>query len=154
MKKLSIAMLLALASAATLLLAQAPPTPPDPASHAERQVKRLTTLLSLTTAQQQQAATIFATSAKSQSALREQFRAAHESLDAAVKSNNTSAIDQVAATLGNLSAQSTATRAKADAAFYQILTPEQQQKLNEFQSEGPGGFGKFGGPGGPGPFPH
>lgn len=155
MKKLSIATLLTLVCAATVLLAQGPPAPPDPAAHAQRQVKRLTTLLSLNAAQQQQATTIFTTASTSEVALRDQFRTAHDSLKDAIKANNTAAIDQIAGTLGSLSAQSIGIRAKAEAAFYQILTPDQQQKFSEFQSEGPGWFGGPGhGPGGPGPMPH
>jgi Spy/CpxP family protein refolding chaperone len=154
MKKLSIVTLVIFACAATVLVAQGPPTPPDPATRAEHQVKRLTTLLSLSTAQQQQATTIFTDAAKAEMALHQQLRSAHQNLGAAVKANNAATIDQVATTLGNLMAQSISTQAKAQAAFYQILSPEQQQKLSELQSEGPGfggGFG-FGGPG-PGHFP-
>lgn len=145
-------MLLILAFAATVLLAQAPPTPPNPATRAEHQVKRLTTLLSLNATQQQQATTIFTNAANSETALGQQFRSAHDALKAAVKSNNGAGIDQATSTLGNLTAQSMSIRAKADAAFYQILNSEQQQKLDEFQSEGPGGWGPHHGPGG-GPAP-
>jgi Spy/CpxP family protein refolding chaperone len=42
-------------------------------------------------------------------------------------------------------AQSTSIHAKADAAFYQILTPEQQTKLTELESQH---VGPFDGPGG------
>jgi Spy/CpxP family protein refolding chaperone len=157
MRKLSLASLLLLAFAATVLLAQAPPPqPPDPAARAEHQVKRMTTMLSLNSQQQQQATAIFTNSAKAESSVHQQMRSAHDALKAAVKSNNTAAIDQAAATIGNLTAQSTSIRAKAEAAFYQVLNSEQQQKLDELRSEGPGGFGGPwhhgpGGPGGPGP---
>ncbi len=150
MKRISAAILVLLVSAATLMVAQGPPGPPDPAKHVERQVQRLTTILSLTSAQQQQATTIFTNAADSEKALRQQFRTAHDSLKAAVKSNNSAAIDQAASALGNLSAQSIAIKAKADAAFYQTLTSDQQAKYSELQSEGPMGFGH-----GPhGAFPH
>lgn len=156
MKKLSIATLLALAFAATVLLAQGPPQPPDPATHAEHQVKRMTTLLSLNAQQQQQATTIFTNAAKSEQSIHQQMRSAHDALKAAVKSNNAGAIDQAASTIGNLTAQSMSIHGKAQAAFYQILNSEQQQKLDELQSEGPGFGGPWhhggpGGPGGPGP---
>lgn len=150
MKRISAAILVLLVSAATLMVAQGPPGPFDPAKHVERHVQRLTTILSLTSAQQQQATTIFTNAADSEKALRQQFRAAHDSLKAAVQSNNSAAIDQAAAALGNLSAQSIAVKAKADAAFYQTLTSDQQAKYNELRSEGPMGFGH-----GPhGAFPH
>ena len=43
------------AASAIPALAQTPPKPPNPADMAKHQVKRLTTLLTLTSAQQQQA---------------------------------------------------------------------------------------------------
>jgi Spy/CpxP family protein refolding chaperone len=71
------------------------------------------------------------------------LQAAHQSIGDAVKANDTAAIDQAATTIGNLTAQSTAIDAKANAAFYRILTPDQQAKFAT--SPGPGR--------GPGPGP-
>lgn len=150
MKKLTVATLVILACAASVMLAQtAPPQPPDPAKMVEHRIKRLTTLLSLTDAQQQQALAIFISEQKGGTTVHEQMRTARQSLDAAVKANNTAGITQAATTIGNLTAQMIADHAKAQAAFYQILTPEQQQKMAEFESEGSGGPH---GPGGPGMF--
>lgn len=144
----TLATLLLSALLATSLVAQtSPPGPPSPADHAQRQVKFLTTMLSLTAAQQQQATTIFTDAATAGAALHQSMRDAHQALDAAVKSNNTTAIDQAAASIGQLTTQLTSLQAKAHAAFFQILTPDQQNKMSAMRMhDGPGGFG------GPGPF--
>jgi Spy/CpxP family protein refolding chaperone len=143
--------------APVLLLAEAPPEPPDPATQAQHQVSFLTKLLTLTADQQQQATTIFTTAATAESAVHDKVKVARQSLDAAVKSNETAKIDQIAASMGNLTAKLTSVQAKARAAFYQVLTADQQTKLVQFESArppsargGPGGPGGPEGPGGPG----
>ncbi|HEY6253353.1 MAG TPA: hypothetical protein VI685_25635, partial [Candidatus Angelobacter sp.] len=62
-----------------------------------------------------------------------------------------------ATNLGNLTAQAISNHAKAEAAFYQILNPDQQSKWTQLRSRWGGhghghrGFGPPpGGPGGPG----
>ncbi len=133
------------------LAAQAPPAPgpPSPADHAQRQVKFLTTMLSLTAAQQQQATTIFTDAATSAAAVHKNMRAARQSLDDAVKSNNSAGIDQTAANIGQLTTQLTSIEAKARAAFFQILTPDQQNKMTELRTHDGPGFGRHMGPPGP-----
>ena len=128
-----------------LAFAQRSGNPPDPATVAQHRVDRLTTLLSLTTDQQQQAKTIFTNAATAGTAAHDSMRAAHESLAAAVKKNDIATIDQASTTIGNLTAQLISIDAKANAAFYQILTADQQSK---FDSQGPGRFGAGPGPGG------
>jgi Spy/CpxP family protein refolding chaperone len=133
---------------ATVAFAQTPGTPPDPAKFVQRRIEHLTSELSLTTAQQQQATTIFTNAATGAAALRDGSTTARQSLSAAVKANDTTGIDLASTTIGNLTGQLTAINAKADAAFYQILTPDQQTKFNSLRgSGGPGGFGGRGGPG-------
>ena len=130
-------------------------TPPTPAEMVARRVTFLTSQLSLTASQQQQATTIFTAATTAATALRESSRTAHQALSDAVKANDTAAIDRTAATLGNLTTQQTSNDAKAEAAFYQILTPEQKTKYSESRGVGrPGGFGPdgFGPRGGPGRF--
>lgn len=126
---------------ASVALAQAP-TPPSPADQARRQVKYLTTILSLTTAQQQQAKTIYVNSATSEQTIHTSMRQAHDTLRTAVKNNNTAGIDEAANTIGLLTAQMESARAKADAALYQVLTADQQAKLSDLQSQ----RGPMGGP--------
>ena len=132
------------ALATSLLFAQGRGAPPDPATMAQRRVEFLTNLLTLTTAQQQEATTIFTNAATAEAAVRANLKAAHDSLSAAVQKNDVATIDQVSITIGNLTAQSTSIDAKANAAFYQILTPDQQAKFNQSR----GGFGPGPGPGG------
>lgn len=117
------------------------PTPPNPTAIAQRRVNFLTKRLALTAAQQQQALTIFTTSATSNTAVQTSLRSARQSLRTAVQNNDVNGIDQASNTIGTLTAQLTSNNAKADAAFYQILTPDQQTKMT--QSEGRG-FGRPG----------
>jgi Spy/CpxP family protein refolding chaperone len=112
----------------------------------QRRVSFLTTLLSLTAAQQQQATSIFTTAATAGATVFSSLKTARQSLETAVKNNDSATIDQVSATIGNSTAQRTANDAKADAAFYQILTADQQSKLTQFEAQG-GGFGPGHGPG-------
>ncbi len=125
--------------------------PSDPAARVQEHVNFMTTVLSLTPAQQQQATTIFTNAANSANALHEQMRTAHEALKTAIQKNDTAAIDQNAATIGNLTTQMISGHAKAQAAFNQTLTPDQQAKLSQLHSHEHGMHG----PGGPpmgGPF--
>lgn len=140
MKKTFSALLLVAVSA----FAQGHGGPPDPAT----QVARLTTLLSLTTAQQAQATTIFTNEQTAITPIETQVQTLRTSLTAAVKSNQTSTIDTVAAQLGAYNGQITAIQSKAQAAFYAILTATQQTQYDSLR--GPGGPG--GGPGGRGAF--
>ena len=120
----------------------------DPAQRIQHRVDHLTKELGLTAAQQQQATTIFTGAMASQKSIHDQMRAAHESLKAAVQKNDSAAIDQASSTIGSLTGQMTSAHAKAQAAFYQILTPDQQSKLKEM--DGHGHMRHPGGPGGPG----
>jgi Spy/CpxP family protein refolding chaperone len=133
MTKSSIATLTLLLFAAALLVGQHPPKPPSPEEMVQHRVSYLTTVLSLTNMQQQQATTIFTNAAKDASTVHDSLRSAHESLSAAVKSNDNAAIEQAAATIGNLIAQLTAARAKGEATFYQILTADQQNKMTQLE---------------------
>jgi Spy/CpxP family protein refolding chaperone len=151
-------------TASVLLLAQGPPpgpppdeqgsshfqpqsTPPDPATQAQHHIQFLTKLLALTTAQQQQATTIFTNAATASSALHDQMKTAHQSLQAAIIANNSTNIGTAATTIGGLTTQLVSIEATAQAAFYQILTADQQTTLTNFEQSPK--HGHFGGPGGP-----
>jgi Spy/CpxP family protein refolding chaperone len=127
---------------AGLALAQRPPM--DPAAMVQRQVERLTQTLSLTSAQQAQATTIFTAAQTTNQAAMTSLREAHTSLAAAIKNNDANAIATLSSQIGTLTAQMTATTAKADAAFYATLTPDQQAKYTP--GAGFGGGRGFGGP--------
>ncbi|HXB20501.1 MAG TPA: Spy/CpxP family protein refolding chaperone [Candidatus Solibacter sp.] len=136
-----------LALAASAAFAQMGPAPGDPAEHAKHHLAMLTKQLDLTPAQQQQATTIFTNAAGSQTTIHNNLKTAHDGLNAAIKTNDTAAIDQAATNIGNLTAQMISAHAKARAAFFQILTPDQQTKLTQFESQhehfGPGGMRGF-----------
>lgn len=140
-----VSLLLTIGVSATFLFAQKPDGPPDPATHVQRRVQHLTKMLSLTDAQQQQATTIFTNAATGAASIHNDMKTAHENLNNAIKNNDQNGITQAANTIGNLTSQMIASHAKAQAAFYQILTPDQQTKLSQFESEGPG-MRHFGGP--------
>jgi Spy/CpxP family protein refolding chaperone len=116
-------------------------TPPDPATLVQMRVNMLATLLSLTDAQKTQATTIFTNAETAAQAVMSSLQTSQESLAAAVKANNTAAIDQAAGTIGTLQGQLTAIHAKGDAAFYAILTADQQAKYDALPHGGPIGRG-------------
>lgn len=134
MKKTLSALLLSCALAAALM-AQAVGGPPGP----RNRVKFMPAQLGLTVEQQSQATAIFSTARATESTLRASMIAAHQGLNDAVGSNNTVGIEQLAATIGNLTA-GTLSQWKAKAAFYQILTPEQRNKLDLLESQRPARF--------------
>ena len=155
MKKTLTFTLLTIALATSLIYAQEPGNghPHDPAAMAQRHIQFLTNQLGLDQQQQQQATTIFTNAASSEASMHANMKTAHESLQTAIKNNDQNAISQAATNIGNLTSQSIANHAKAEAAFYQILRPDQQEKWTQLRSKWGGhghrGFGPP--PGGPGP---
>ena len=158
LRKTIINSVLTAAFGTALLFAQGPPAgnppnggnPPDPAAMIGRRIGRLTTVLGLTDAQQKQATTIFTDAATKASTIMTSLRTARTDLKTAIQQNNLNNINLVSTTIGNLTAQLTAAEALAQASFYAILTPDQQAKLNQLESQRRGMF--RGGPpqGGPG----
>jgi Spy/CpxP family protein refolding chaperone len=126
-------------------------TPPDPAQMVQHRVDFLTERLALNAQQQQQATSIFTEAANGAKTFHDQMRTAHQNLQAAVEKNDTAAIEQSSNAIGNLMAQMTAAHAKADAAFYQTLTPEQQTKMKDMEAHHGWGMRGHRGPGGPPP---
>jgi len=124
------------------LPAQTAATAPSTGNRVQQHLKFLTSQLSLTAEQQSQATTIFTNAASAEENVRASMKTAHQSLNDAVKSNNTTNMEQISNTIGTLTGQLTLAQAKAHASFYQILTPEQQAKLQQVESEHRG----FGGP--------
>lgn len=141
MKRAMLTALIVLAMASALLVAQGqPPQPPSPATMVAHRVEYLTTVLTLNSAQQQQATAIFTNAATAESGVHNNLRIARQSLQTAIAGNDGAGIDQAAATIGSLTTQMTSLQAKAKAAFYQILTADQQSKLTKLESRrGPGG---------------
>ena len=140
--KSSLALLAAL-GLLPMALAQTPPhTPPTPAGMAQHEVQRYTTLLTLTPAQVEQATTIFTTEATARQNSRSSEHAAHQAMEAAIKSNDTATIQSTATTLGQMEGEMLAAHAAAQAQFYATLTADQKSKFSELQQEhlmgGPG----------------
>jgi len=129
------------------------PTPPIPAQIAANQVARLTKLLDLTSTQQASATTIFTTEQTALGTLRTSMQTARTGLQTAITSNDTATIDADATQIGTLTGEEVLDQATASAAFYAILTADQQSKYETLGplGGGPGGSGGPGGPGGPGP---
>ena len=128
----------------------AAPTAPTTAQIVANLVQRLTALLTLTTAQQGQATTIFTTEQTALSGLNTSFQTAQTALQTATKANDLTGIITQATQIGNLTTQQVEDQAKAQAAFYAILTTDQQTRYNQLHALGLGGRGApgggFGGP--------
>ncbi len=123
-------------------------SPPDAATMIKMRVEFLANRLNLTEAQKTQATAIFTDAHTASETLRTNMQTARQSLLAAVKKNDTAAIDQLAVTIGALTGQLTAIESKAEAAFYSILTADQQAQYDNTRRSpvggmrmGPGGFG-------------
>lgn len=152
MKRIMQQFFLSTALSSALLLGQTsttttPPTPPTPAEIVAHKVAYLTSLLTLTSAQQSQATAIYTASVTATQDLATALQTARQQISDAIKTNNSATITTASATIGTLTTQITATNGKADAAFYALLSADQQAKLNSSR----GGFGGFGGRPGPGP---
>jgi len=117
-----------------------PHTPPTPAAIAQRQVQRYTTLLSLNANQVEQATTIFTTEATTALNSRTTEHAAHQTLETAVKANDTATIQSTANTLGQIAGEQAAAHALARAQFYNILNSDQKTKYGELEKEHMMGF--------------
>ncbi len=121
-------------------------TPPDPATMTQMRVNHLTQLLNLTQDPQTKAAAIFTNAATAAQTVHTNLQTARQSLDAAIKKNDAAAIDQAASAIGLATGQLTSIQAKADAAFYAILTTDQQTKYDSMPHRGgPGMMGPMGG---------
>ncbi len=149
MKKQILAATAFLACTSVIATAQpsTPRTPPTPAQIVSQIVTRLTTLLDLTSAQQTSATTIFTSEETALATIRTSMHTARTALQADIKSDNTADIAVQAAAIGNLTTQEVQAQGTADAAFYAILTADQQSKYETLGPRGPGGPGGFGGPG-------
>ena len=148
MKKITIHMMSLAAITAGLFLTQAVAQngPPDPAQMVQMRVDRMNEELKLSKAQQKQISGIYTDAQTANQSVMSGMRTANESLVAAIKTNDTAAMSQAANTVGTLTAQMTVNNAKAEAAVWAALTPDQQAKYTP--SAGGRGMGYGGGQGG------
>ena len=145
MKAISKAMLVS-ALMAGAMIAQPQYGPPDPATMVQRRIERLTALLSLTSSQVTQATTIFTNAGTSITPIQTNVQTYRTSLQTAVKGNQLATIDQLAGQIGTAEGQILGIQSKAEAAFYAILTTDQQTKVNAMPAI-LGGGGRGPGPG-------
>lgn len=122
---------------------------PNVAERVDHRVDYLTTVLSLTPAQQQQAKTIFMNAANEDSPVFANLKTERQSLSKAVSGNEpASTIAKLSDNIGNDAGKLVANRAMASEQFRKILTAEQQTKLTQLQHDIRGwghGMGAFGG---------
>ena len=138
--------LTAITAGLSLTQALAQNGPPDAAAMVEMRVERLNEMLKLSKAQQKQVSAIYLDAQTANQPVMGGMREANQALAAAIKSNDTNAMSQAANTIGTLTAQMTVNNAKAEAAVYAQLTPDQQAKYQP-GAGGMRGMG-MGGPGG------
>jgi Spy/CpxP family protein refolding chaperone len=97
-------------------------------------IRSLSAALTLTPGQEQQADAIYSNALAARATLHASLKTARHNLHNAVKRMDSALIDQLSSMVGNIRAQRVAAGANANAAFYRILTPDQQSKLIRFQS--------------------
>jgi Spy/CpxP family protein refolding chaperone len=133
----------------TPVLAQSPGGPGSgPSKH--NRIDFLATILNLSDDQKQQATAIFDAAKQASAPLYSSLKQQHQELNNASKAAAAdSQIDQLSASIGDLTGQLTAIRTKAFARFYAILHTDQQMKLDQLEASGRGLMGHGFGPGGP-----
>lgn len=124
----------------------AAPTIADIVAH---RVARLTTLLTLTTAQQATATTLFTTEETALAAIRTSRDTAQTALTTAIEANDKNGIVAAATQFGSFETQEVEADATAQAGFYASLTADQKTKYKTLLEGGGGDGGRGGGPGGP-----
>jgi Spy/CpxP family protein refolding chaperone len=118
-----------LGAATSLFAAETSPGTSPNNGHRHGRYAGLLSSLNLTPAQQAQEKAIFQDARQSAQPLHQQLRQTRQALRAAVESNNTAQIQQLASTQGSELGQLMAIRSTAMAKVYQTLTPDQQQHL-------------------------
>jgi hypothetical protein len=109
-------------------------TIPKNARKQAKYISFLTTVLSLAPNQQADAASIFASASTSDAALKKQIKVIRQSLGESVRANDSAGMSKTAVAIGNLVSQRHVIGANANAAVFQLLTADQQAKLNQIRS--------------------
>jgi Spy/CpxP family protein refolding chaperone len=118
----------------------------DPAQMVEARVSMLAQALNLTEAQKAQALKIFTDAQAASGKFRDEIQVSRQEMQAAIKANDLASIERYARDIGTATGEMTAIEARAQAAFYSILTAEQKTKYDAMPGRG---FGM--GPGAMGP---
>jgi Spy/CpxP family protein refolding chaperone len=146
MKKQILTFIASGAMAAGLAFAQGAPAAPAPGTQSapaqgahrnymKQRRARFEQQLNLTDYQKAQAKTIFSQARDTAKPVREQLKANRQALRAAVKADNSSEIQKLASTEGNLMGKMVAIHTEAAAKFYQVLTPEQRAKAEQLHAQ-------------------
>lgn len=110
----------------------------DPARLVEARVSMLAQALSLSDAQKQQAKKLFLDAQEAGRRYRDEIQVARQELQTAVKANDLAAIERSARDIGSATGEITAIDARAQAAFYALLTAEQKTKYDQMPGRGLG----------------
>jgi Spy/CpxP family protein refolding chaperone len=108
---------------------------PKNAAKQAKFLSSLTALLSLDATQQQQAAAIFTSAVNNRIGIHATMKSVRKVLSTAVQNNDGSGIAQASAQIGSLMTQYVSNGAAANAAFFQLLTPDQRAKLVQYQGQ-------------------
>lgn len=131
----------ALAATLSVAPAGAQNGPPDPGQMIDMRIERMNENLKLSKDQQKKIKSLYMDAQKANMEVMGGMREANQSIAAAVKNNDANAMSQAANMIGNLTAQMTVNNAKAEAAVWAVLTPEQQAKYQPMVG-GMGGMGR------------
>jgi Spy/CpxP family protein refolding chaperone len=135
-------MIFATVATMTAGMALAQQSPANPQASSQTRVHRpfaarrhkMMQALNLTDAQKQQAKAIFQENRQKTEPIRTELRQNREAMRAAVKSDNSSQIEKLSKTDGELMGRLVAARTEARAKFYRILTPEQRNKVEQLHA--------------------
>jgi Spy/CpxP family protein refolding chaperone len=109
-------------------------TIPKTAAKQAKYIGSLGKVLSLSPAQQDETASIFAAASSSDATLKKSIKTTRQSLGEAVKNNDSAAISEASVAIGTLLGQRHLIGAKANAAFFQVLTADQQARFNQLKA--------------------
>jgi hypothetical protein len=107
---------------------------PHSAPKQAKYISFLSALLSLSPGQQAETADIFAAAGTAAVQLKATAKTHKKSLGTSAAANDTGGISQASLAIGKVASQRHSIDAKANAAFFQILTADQQQALTKFRS--------------------
>jgi hypothetical protein len=107
---------------------------PRTAAKQAKYVSFLAALLSLSPGQQAETASIFAAASTASADLKPSTKANKRTLGASAGANDSIGIGQASLAIGKVASQRHTIDAKANAAFFQILTADQQETLTKFRS--------------------
>jgi Spy/CpxP family protein refolding chaperone len=132
----------ALAAGLTFAYAETPSQGTQPGHRAmnrqawmQQRFDRLSAYLNLTDAQKTQAQAALKAAHESTANLAPRMKENREAMATAIKANNTSEIDRLAAERGTLMGKMMAAHDEAFAKIYQTLTPEQKVKADQMRQE-------------------